>query len=34
MPKKSGAWERYYSNIWNPTDYGFAAAGQGAGQSS
>lgn len=23
MPKKSGAWERFYSNIWKAADYGF-----------
>lgn len=26
MPKKSGAWERFYSNIWKAADYGFTDA--------
>jgi hypothetical protein len=26
MPAKSGAYQRFYSNIWNPEDYGLADA--------
>lgn len=26
FPEKSGAWHRFYNNVWNPADYGIADA--------